>query len=167
MVIRAGDYVEERLDGTTERGYRRELSIQAVSRQRGDAVVGAEGIVRPRRTELPTHTRYDFSQHAQQEADALLAEAGLAEDSDQEFYRLDAEDTYFVRFVEDPAVPEGSIGYVTPKPNLLHCGVEMNASAVGPDDGPPEATLSLTDGSAFVQADAAIAELVVLEAGEG
>lgn len=166
MVIRAGNYVEEHFDGAGERAYTQSLSIQNIARQRGDSVVGERGIVRSRRTELPTHTRYDFDQHAQQDADTLLGEAGLSPDSDTEFYRLDDEDLYFVQFVEDVDVPEGSIGYVTPQRNLLRSGVIMHATAVGPDEDEAEAVLSLEDRFALVQKDAEIAELVVLQVGE-
>lgn len=167
MVIRAGNFVKERLDGAAERSYTRGLSIQSIARQRGDAVVGAQGVVRSRRTELPTHTRYDFDQHAQQDADTLLGEAGLEPDSDTEFYRLDDGDVYVVEFAEDPAIPVGSIGYVTPQANVLECGVLMHATAVGPDDDAARAVLSLEDRFVLVEEDAEIAELVVLEAAEG
>lgn len=163
MVIRAGNHVQERLDGAAERADTRGLSIEGIARQPGDAVVGAEGIVRSRRSELPTHTRYDFDQHAQQDADTLLGTAGLAPDSDTEFYRLDDQEVYVVSFAEAIDVPEGSIGYVTPQSNLLQCGVSMDATALGPEDDEAEAVLSLQDGFVLLEDAAEIAELVVLE----
>ncbi|PSQ15868.1 hypothetical protein BRD00_12700 [Halobacteriales archaeon QS_8_69_26] len=166
MVIRSGNYVEERLGVSGGRSYTRSLSIREIGRQTGDAVVGARGVVRSRRSDVPTHTRYDFNQHAQQDADTLLGEAGLEPDSEQEFYRLDDEDVYFVRFNEDVEIPEGTVGYVTPRENLLRCGVQMHATAVLPGDDDPEALLTLKDQFVLVEENALIAELTVVEAAE-
>lgn len=167
MVIRAGNYVEERFDVSGDRADTRSLSIDEIGRQTGDAVVGGRGVVRSRRSDVPTHTRYDFNQHAQQDADTLLGEAGLAPDSEQEFYRLDGEDAYFVRFNEEIDLPEGTVGYVTPRRNLLRCGVMMQATAVLPGDDEAEAMLTLEDQFVLVQENAEIAELAVVEtAGE-
>lgn len=164
MVIRSSRFVEERLDlDEAGRTYSKNLSIDTIYRQRGDAVVGSVGVVRRERSELTTHTRNHYQQRAHEDADDLLREAGVGRDSDEQFYRLNDEDTFYVEFEEEIDVPEGHVGLIFPRENLLRAGVLMHTTYMGPGEASAEALLMLEDRFVLISAGAEIAEMVVIE----
>jgi len=167
MVIRSGNFIEERLRlSDTGRTYSRNLSIDTIYRQRGDAVVGSGGVVRRQRSELSKRTRHHYKQRAREDADALLREAGVDVDDEEEFYRLEDDETYYVEFAEEIDVPPDHVGLTFPRENLLRSGVKLHSSYMGPAEDTGEALLSLEDRFVLISAGAEIAEVVVLEAEE-
>lgn len=164
MVIRPSKFVEERLAlDEAGRTYSKNLSIDAIYRQRGDAVVGSAGVVRRERSELSTHTRNHYQQRAHEDADALLSEAGVGRNSEEQFYRLNDEDTFYVEFAEDIDVPEDHVGLIFPRENLLRAGVLMHTTYMGPGEETAEALLMLEDRFVLVSEGAEIAEMIVVE----
>lgn len=168
MVIRMNDYVEERMPGPASAGRvrSRELSPGTIYRQDGYAVVGSSGLLRQDRVELNTHRRDFYEKRGHSDASTLLGEAGVADDSDREFYRLTDEHTYYVEFDEDLAVPEGHVGLVLPQENLLRAGVMSHASPIGPEENVAEALLHVKSNNVLVDREAGIAELVVVDPAE-
>lgn len=163
MVIRSGKFVEERLEiDAARREYSTNLSIDTIYRQRGDAVVGSAGVVRRERSELSRRTRRHYQQRGRDDAEALLREAGVEARSEEEFFRLNDEETYYVEFAEELDVPEGHVGLVFPRENLLRAGVRMHTSYVGPGQDECEALVTLEDRFVLVSAGAEVAELVVV-----
>ncbi len=115
MVVRMNDYVEERLPTPAELGRdSRTLTPGAVYQQDGYAVVGSGGLLRQERVELNTHTRDYYEKRGQADASTLLGEAGVASDSEREFYRLTDDHTYYVEFEEALDVPPDHVGLVLP-----------------------------------------------------
>ncbi len=165
MVIRMNDYVEERLPAPAELGRAdsRALTPGAIYRQDGYAVVGSGGLLRQERVELNTHTRDYYEKRGQADASALLGEAGVAENSDREFYRLTEDHTYYVEFEEDLDVPEDHVGLVLPQENLLRAGVMSHASPVGADESDAEALLHVKANNVLIDVEATIGELVTFE----
>lgn len=165
MVIRMNDYVEERLPGPASAGrvHSRELSPGTVYRQDGYAVVGSSGLLRQERVELNTHRRSFYEKRGHSDASTLLGEAGVADDSDREFYRLTDEHTYYVEFEETLSVPEGKVGFVVPQENLLRAGVMSHASPVGAEEETAEALLHVKANNVLIDREAGIGELVVVE----
>jgi len=164
MVFRSGSFVEERLDiEGVGREYSKNLSIDTISRQRGDAVVGSDGVVRRERSELSRRTRHHYKQRAKEDADKLLREAGVDVDADEQFYRLNDDESYYVEFAEEVDVPDGHVGLVFPRENLLGAGVRLHSTYVGPGQDECEALLTIEERFVLVSAGAEIAELVVIE----
>lgn len=159
------DYVEERMPGPAAAGrdHSAELSPGTVYRQDGYAVVGSSGLLRQDRVELNTHRREFYEKRGHSDADTLLAEAGVASDSDREFYRLTEEHTYYVEFEETLEVPEGHVGLLSPQENLLRAGVMSHASPIGAAETTAEALLHVKANNVLIDREATIAELVVLE----
>lgn len=168
MVIRASDYVEERMLGPAAMGRAnsRPLSAGTIYRQDGHAVVGSGGLLRQERAELPTHTRSHYDKLGLADTSTLLSEAGVGDASDREFYRLTDEHTYYVEFDGDLSIPEGHVGLVRPQENLLRAGVLSDAAPVGPEEDTAEALVHVKANDVLVDEAASIAELVVVAVGD-
>lgn len=162
MVNRTGNFVQDRVP--TAGGYPSlPLSVAAVYRQRGDAVVGDGGLLRRERSEVPPRSRYEFEQRAHEDAVDLLGRLGIDADGDERFYRIDEEDTYFVEFGQSVNVPSGHVGVVRPRETFRRAGALMETSFVAPDQGTVEAHVFVEDAFLLFAEGATVAELVVVE----
>jgi deoxycytidine triphosphate deaminase len=164
MVVRMNEYVKKRLAGPGEMGRTEsvELSIDAVYRQGGHAVVGSEGVLHQDRTELPAHPKEHFEKRGESDANTLLSEAGVGRADDREFYRLSSDEIYYVEFEEEVDVPEGKVGLIAPQETLLWAGVMLHASLMGSEESVAEALIGVEEDSVLLQSSSSIAELVTL-----
>lgn len=162
MVFRSGNFAQERVPHAATEAVRT-LTIESLYRQRGDAVVGDEGLLRRERGEVEPYSRREFEQRAQEDAVELLGRLGLDRTSSERFYRIDDEDSYFVEFAEPIDVPAGHVGLVRPRDTLRRAGVIIETAFVGPEDETVEALALLEDAFVLVAENAAVAELVVVE----
>lgn len=162
MVNRSGNFVQAHLPAS-ETLTSQSLSVEAVYRQRGDAVVGDEGLLHRERSEVTPRSRREFKQRAKEDAVDVLRRLGIDPSSSERFYLVTDEDSYFVEFSEPSPVPEGYVGIVRPRETLRRSGVMVETSFVDPDQETIEMGVFVEDRSVLLAEDAAIAELVVVE----
>lgn len=161
MVRRSATFVQESFP-SRESLSNRELSVERIHRQRGPAVVGEQGLMRPERTEMEPVTRRQLDQQGRGDSSSVLGSLGVDLRSDRRFYRLEAEGTYVVEFAENVVVPPDSVGFVSPGEHLCKAGVLLETSLVEPGETSIGATVSVVEGFALLAAGATIAEFVVL-----
>ena len=163
MVQRTGTFVQDRVPaGETLRS--QPLSVAAVHKQTGNAVVGDEGLLRRERTAVDAYSRREFEQRAQSDAVDILGRLGVDRTSQQRFYRVDDEDSYFVEFAESVAIPDGHVGIVRPRDSLRRSGVLMETAFVEPGQSEVESHVFVEDRFVLLAEAATVAELVVVEA---
>lgn len=143
----------------------RELSIETIYRQRGNAVVEGDAVLRPKRGEVTPRTRDGFRQMGYDEAASLLEKQGHGLDSETRFYRLEEGDGYFATFAEDTRIPDGHVGIIQPREPLLTAGAGLDATFVGPEEPQTGARITLEHRTVLVAADSVIAELLVVDPG--
>jgi len=166
MVVRSSSFVKEDLSSPldSEQAFIKSLSIDSVVRQSDNAVLSNDGILRGERQEVTPHTRYEYKQSAQQDMDDLLMRYGHDHHSNEEFYKLDEEDPCIVEFAERFRIPDGYVGIITPRDELLQIGVSLEASVVKPGQESASALLSTINKTALLSTNSVPAELVVVEA---
>jgi hypothetical protein len=155
MVVHSREFVHEPVGdapGTT-------VTVGAVYRQGGDAVVGAETLVRDHRTELDPRRRRAFERQGYDETVVLLDRLGVDEHSQDRFYRLVGPGTFVVKFADPPTVPDGAAGIVLPHRSLTRTGVTLDAGTVGEDS--TEALLTVEDRVLALAEDASIGRVVL------
>lgn len=162
MVNRSGNFEQAHLPAS-ERLTSKSLSIEAVYRQRGDAVVGDEGLLHRERSEVTPRSRREFQQRAKEDAVEVLRRLGIDPSSAERFFLVTDEDSYFVEFSESAPVPEGYVGVVRPRETLRRSGAMVETSFVDPDQETVEMGVFVEDRSVLLAEDAAVAELVVVE----
>lgn len=162
MVQRSGNWVQDHVPASkTLRS--QALSIAAVHKQSGSAVVGDEGLLRRERTAVDPYSRREYEQRAQEDAVDILGKLGMERTSSERFYRIGDEDSYFVEFEQSVVVPEGHVGIVQPRDSLLRSGVLLETAFVEPGQEDVEAQLFIEDRFVLLAEDATVAELVVVK----
>lgn len=162
MVQRSGNFVQDRVPAS-ERLQSQPLSIAAVYKQTGNAVVGDEGLLRRERSEVDPYSRREFEQRAKSDAVDILGRLGMDRSSTERFYRIGDDDSYFVEFGESVVVPDGHVGIVRPRDSLRRSGLLMQSGFVAPGQEDVEAHLFVEDSLVLLAAGSTIAELVVVE----
>lgn len=161
MVNRTGNFVQSRIPAS-DTLKSRSLSIETVYRQRGDAVVGDEGLFHRERSVVEPRSRREFDQRAKEDAVDVLGRLGMGPSSTERFYRIDDEAIYFVEFNESQIVPEGHVGIIRPRQTLRRSGALLEASFVDPGQETIEAAVAVEDQFVLLAEDATVAELVVV-----
>lgn len=161
MVNRTGNFVQDRIPAS-EKLRSRSLSVAAVERQRGDAVVGDEGLLHRERSSVTPRSRREFEQRAKEDAVEVLRRLGIEPSSSQRFYRVDDEGSYFVQFEESVTVPEGHVGLVRPRDGLRRSGALVETTFLSPGTSRVEVGLFVDDQVILLAEDATLAEVVVV-----
>lgn len=161
MVNRTGNFVQSRVPAS-ETLKSRSLSIETVYRQRGDVVVGDEGLFHRERSVVEPRSRREFEQRAKEDAVDVLGRLGMGPSSTERFYRIGDEACYFVEFGESVTVPEEHVGIVRSRETLRCSGALMEAAFVDPGQETIEAGLYVDDQFVLLAEDATLAELVVV-----
>jgi deoxycytidine triphosphate deaminase len=162
MVQRTGNFVQDRVPAS-ETLQSQALSIDAVYKQSGNAVVGDEGLLRRERTEVDPYGCREFEQRAQSDAVDILGKLGMDRTSTERFYRIGDEDSYFVEFEESVIVPDGHVGVVRPRGTLRRSGVLMETAYVEPGQEDIEAHVFVEDRFVLLAEEATVAEMVVVK----
>lgn len=161
MVNRTGNFVQSRVPAS-DTLKSRSLSIESVYRQRGDVVVGDEGLFHRERSEVEPRSRREFEQRAREDAVDVLGRLGMGPSSTERFYRITDEATYFVEFSESQVVPDGHVGVVRPRETLRRSGALLQTAFVDPGQETIEAAVSVDDQFVLLAEDTTVAELVVV-----
>lgn len=163
MVQRTGNFTQEQVPAN-DRLKSQPLSIEAVYRQGGNAVVGDEGLLRRERSEVQPRSRRELQQRAKEDAVDLLGRVGMDPHSQERFYLVDEDDTYFLEFSETVIVPAEHVGLIQPRGTLMKSGAMLETTFVDPDMETVEAQVYVDDGLVLLAEDATVAELVVARA---
>jgi deoxycytidine triphosphate deaminase len=163
MVQRTGNFTQERVP-VSDRLKSQPLSIEAVYRQGGNAVVGDEGLLRRERSEVEPRSRREFQQRAKEDAVDLLGKVGIDPHSRERFYLVDEDDNYFVEFTESVIVPTEHVGLIQPRGTLMKSGAMLETTFVEPEQEDVMAQVFVDDGLVLLAEDATVAELVVARA---
>lgn len=162
MVNRTGNFVQSRVPAS-DTLKSRSLSIGTVYRQRGDVVVGDEGLFHRERSAVEPRSRREFEQRAKEDAVDVLGRLGMGPSSLERFYRIGDEDTYFVEFSESVTVPEDHVGIVRSRETLRRSGALMETAFVDPGQETVEVAVYVDDQFVLLAEDATVAEVVVVE----
>jgi deoxycytidine triphosphate deaminase len=162
MVHRSGNFVQDRVP-ESEDLQSQALSIEAVHKQRGNAVVGDEGLLRRERSTVDAYSRREYEQRAQSDAVDILGRLGMDRSSTERFYRIGDEDSYFIEFAESVIVPEGHVGVVRPRDTLRRSGLLLETAFVEPGQEDVETHVFVEDRFVLLAEDATVAEMVVVK----